>query len=139
MNIELINEYAYKMRYWEIDHGEGFLDYYMHDHTDYEDWGNFLIAEGHTKLGNLIIEWLEKDLISKQDQGTLFLNYSGKLKYDDEYECWYFDEDDYEGDWEDLYMKDMKLMAKFILSTPANKECFDDWYAYYLRETQDND
>lgn len=130
MNIELINEYADKIRDWECEFGRSFLDYFMHDYTDYEQWGNFLIENGHDKLGKLILEWEKNGTINRQDQGTLFLNYSGTLRYSNEYSVWYFDEDDYEhkGDWEQLYFNDMLLMAKFILSTPEQKEEFDEWY-----------
>lgn len=126
--------YAERIRDWELEAGESFNDYFMHDYTDYENWGHFLIDHGLVQRGELILKWYIKDEINKQDQNTLFNMYSGTLKYSAEYDTFYFDDDEFEGDWEELYHKDMLLFAEYILSDEDRKEDFDIWYKNHTGE-----
>ena len=95
-------ELCEKIRDWEMDAGESFTDYYMHDNVKDISWAFWLLGKGFTEHANIIID----EILAGEtciDQETLYGVYP-----------------DYEGEkWvEESYDKNALLWAEFLVATP---------------------
>lgn len=104
INITTIEEAVTSIIDWEIQAGESFVDYFMHDNIDDGAWAYWLLARGYVKhANNIIMELLagEKNL----DQEVLYHVYDEN------------DEDPHVGG--QNMVKNINLMAEFLVETPS--------------------
>lgn len=116
-------ELTQKIKDWESDAGESFVDYFMHGIND-KDWGLFLINRGFEERGEAIINSYDAHEKAKefccQDQNFLYSihsypeftedsNWNGVLSY----ECVYDDETATD----ENYDEDVELWVEFLINS----------------------
>lgn len=88
---------------WELDFGESFPDYFMHDNVNDQSWAFFLLGKGYVERANQIIDEILK----------------GNKCIDQEllYEVYPMD------NWtEEQHSKNVSLWAEFLVSVPYYME-----------------
>lgn len=121
---------------WEIEAGESFTDYFMHDRVDDKDWAMFLIGKGYEERGKAILKAVhEHELVGEPcclDQEFLYniheypkfeesLNWKGLPSYDVLY--------DENQDWSrKKYEKDSALWAEFLSTHPVYLEKVKEFF-----------
>lgn len=127
VNDRVIEEYATRIRNWEIDAGEGFLDYFMDDMVNEKSWAFWLIGKGYVERGNYIIEQcLKNDECTFHDMEMVYHIAEGGIKYDAEYDTHYVIEGDADNDEDNIWLN-AKLWAEFLISTEYYRNMLDEW------------
>lgn len=91
---------AEKIRNWEVEAGESFTDYFMHDNVKDQSWAYFLLGKGHVERAVEIVDEIHNGN-KCIDQELLYEIYSN------------------DGEWsEEQYNKNVILWAEFLISMP---------------------
>lgn len=97
-------ELAKKIIEWEIEAGESFTDYFMHDRVKNLSWAFWLLGKGFTEHALVIIRKMEKDgADAYQEQETLYEIYP---EYDEN--------ENYSND---AHERNVMVWSEFLLST----------------------
>lgn len=127
-------ELADRISDWEMDHGESFTDYFMHDNIDDKEWGEWLITKGFKERGEAIIEVYDAHAAANefccQDQAFLYqvhqfpnyevsMGWKGIIEYGVIWDC------DFETD--ENMDKEFLLWAEFLLSAPKYTEAVEEF------------
>lgn len=114
------------IRYFELEHGEGFCDYFM-DNYALGSWAYWLIGTGrYTEWGNHIINIKNQRELEKK-QGLRVIAY---VDQHEKFE-WF---DPYQGkeDWSDeVYHKNVRAWAEFIVSADEYYERACEFFLGY--------
>lgn len=98
-----VKELTQKLIDWEINAGESFMDYFLHDNVKASSWGFWLLGKGYIDFGNNIISKFIKDEYLEQEE--LFDVFGADI--DDDSDKW---------------NKNFELWAEFLLATPTYTE-----------------
>lgn len=107
VKVKTVDDAVTRIIDWEIEAGETFMDYFMQTNVDDGAWAYWLLAKGYVKhANNIIMELLagEKDL----PQDVLYEVYDER-----EGENGYSEEN---------IVKNIELMAEFLVETPQYLE-----------------
>jgi|SRR5579872_4357088 len=105
---------AAKIRAWEFNAGESFIDYYMHDNVKNVSWAFWLLGKGFTERANFLIDLIQ----------------AGNKCIDQEllYELYNNPEDP--ANWSTaLYLKDVLLWAEFLVASDRYWKAICEWFA----------
>ncbi len=103
-----------KIREWEVDAGESFNDYFTHDNVYNISWAFWLIGKGFVEHGNAIVEEHNKEGNTTHYVGQEEL-YEVHPEHEDE-------------NWsEENYLKNVALVAEFLLATSIYRKRLKEW------------
>lgn len=61
MKVLTIKEMSERIRNWEVNSGESFTDYFMHDNVNQVAWSFFLLGKGFNTHANILIDKIGKE------------------------------------------------------------------------------
>lgn len=99
---------------WQMDVGESFTDYFMHDRVKDVSWGFWLLGKGYTKRANEILEEVQ----------------AGNKCLDQELLYHVHNEDD-PNYYSHGYYQDIALWAEFLCSTRIYIDRVNEFFAEY--------
>lgn len=101
---------AAKISAWEMDAGESFTDYYMHDHVKNVSWAFWLLGKGFTERANELIDLIQAGN-KCIDQELLYVL------------CEYNSDQDAE------YEENVLLWAEFLVASDRYWKDITEWFA----------
>jgi hypothetical protein len=105
---------AVKIREWEMNAGESFTDYYMHDKVKDVSWAFWLLGKGFTERSNELIDLIQAGN-KCIDQELLY------DLYGDTYNG---------GEWtEDTHQHNILLWAEFLVASDRYWKSITEWFA----------
>lgn len=96
---------------WEVDAGESFKDYFLHDNVKTLSWSFWLLGKGFTEHALQLINKIEKG-VTYFDQEELF----------DIYPEYTYDEEGKDTWNKENYAKNVEVWAEFLIATNAYQE-----------------
>lgn len=111
-----IEALAAKIRSWELDAGESFTDYYMHDRVKNVSWAFWLLGKGFSERANTLIDLIQ----------------SGQQYIDQELLYELYDQDITEGEssWdEEVHKKNILVWAEFLIASDRYWKDIAGWFA----------
>lgn len=112
-----IRTLAQKLRNWEMDAGESFVDYFMDGRVNEINWAFWLLGKGHTATATFIIN-SKADGVKYLDQTEKFhVHYNDDVSWDD------WDAADA------IYFKDFLIWAEFLLASKVYTDRINEWFS----------
>ena len=105
-----------KIKDWESEAGESFIDYFAHDNIKESSYAFWLLGKGHNSFANYIITSIINDqhyFLSQAEIFEVFPQYDERGNFNN-----------------DNYNKNLMLVAEFLVSTPYYLNLIEDWFKY---------
>ncbi len=121
-----IQELVEQIRNFEIEAGESFTDYFMHDRVKALSWSFWLLGKGYKEHALNIIKGLEKGE-TYFDQEVLF----------DIYPEYIYEEENNNHKWDETaHDKNVEIWAEFLLATPSYVERVNEFFNKFFSNNE---
>lgn len=101
---------AVKIREWEMNAGESFTDYYMHDRVKNVSWAFWLLGKGFSQRANFLIDMITASQYLEQE---ILYDLHGDLE-----------------EWsEETHQQNILLWAEFLVASDRYWKDISEWFA----------